>query len=170
MKRRYTREMALSNIGRLRRAFPGANFTTDLMVGFPGETEEDFLKTLDFVTEAKLLDAHVFAYSKRDRTPAADYPDQIPENVKKERSARLIAHKNKMRDSLLDGVALFGTELSAIAESIDKDGRISMHSESFIEMKTDRIYPTFSITVLQGRWIKVKPLYHKDGIVYCDIV
>ena len=62
---------------------PEVMFTADLMVGFPGESEEDFLDTMRFVSEAGLLDAHVFAYSKREGTPAASYENQVPEQTKR---------------------------------------------------------------------------------------
>ena len=170
MKRRYTREKALANIERLREAFPGANFTTDLMVGFPGESEEDFLLTADFVTRAGFIDAHVFAYSKRERTPAADYDGQIPEDVKKDRSKRLIRHKNEIRDSLLSEVCKKGEPLLAIAESLDGDGRLNMHSESFIEIKTVSIFDEDCLSSLVGRWMRVKPVSHKNGILNCEII
>ena len=170
MKRRYTREKALANIERLREAFSGANFTTDLMVGFPGESEEDFLLTADFVTRAGFIDAHVFAYSKRERTPAADYDGQIPEDVKKDRSKRLIRHKNEIRDSLLSEVCKKGEPLLAIAESLDGDGRLNMHSESFIEIKTVSAFDEDCLSSLVGRWMRVKPVSHKNGILNCEII
>lgn len=168
MKRRYTRERALDNIKRLKAAFPGANFTTDLMVGFPGESEEDFLLTCDFVNQAEFLDAHVFAYSRRERTPAASYPSQIPEEVKKERSRRLISHKNEVRDSLLAKAVLLGEPVMAIAESLDNLGRVNMHSDSFIEIKTAEKMPKKDFELIQGKWLKVKPISHADGILYCE--
>ena len=170
MKRRYTAERALENIARLREAFPSANFTTDLMVGFPGESEEDFLDTLRFVTEARLIDAHVFAYSRRERTPAAEFPDQVPEQTKKERSKRLIAHKNEQRDAILSEKVASGEPLLAIAESLDGDGRMSMHSDSFVEIKTEKKVSPSSFEALMGKWIKVKPLSHKNGILYCEML
>lgn len=168
MKRRYSRERALENIERLRAAFPGANFTTDLMVGFPGESEADFLDTCDFVSRAKFLDAHVFAYSKRARTPAASFDGQIAEAVKRERSARLIAHKNGVRDSVLDETVKAGKPLLAIAESLDKDLHIAMHSESFVEIKLLQKSNKCDFASLMGRWISVIPVSHKDGILYCE--
>jgi len=167
MKRRYTRERALENIERLREAFPNANFTTDLMVGFPGESEEDFLLTADFVSRAGFIDAHVFAYSRRARTPAAEYDGQIPEEIKRERSARLIKHKNEVRDILLSSLVSRGEPVLAIAESLDKTGAVAMHSESFVEIKLlEKVSPS-DFESLQGKWIKVIPEYHKNGVLYC---
>lgn len=168
MRRRYTRERALGNIKRLRDAFPSANFTTDLMVGFPGESVEDFLLTCDFVKEARLLDAHVFAYSRRDGTPAAEYPNQISEEVKRDRSRRLINYKNEVRDSLLSELCEQGKALAAIAESLDSQGSIAMHSESFVEIRTCEKATESEFETIQGKWIDVKPVYHKNGILYCE--
>ena len=170
MKRRYTRERALENIERLRDAFLGAGFTTDLMVGFPGETEEDFLQTVDFVTKAKFIDAHVFAYSRRERTPAAEFPDQISEQIKKERSKRLILHKNMTRDMLLGEIVENKKPLLCIAESLDSDGRVAMHSESFVEVKTVSSFSECEFDCISGKWINMKPVSHKNGILYCEIL
>lgn len=168
MKRRYTSERALTNIARLREAFPISNFTTDLMVGFPGESEEDFLNTCDFLTKADFLDAHVFAYSKRERTPAASFDGQIPREVKRERSAALIKHKNKVRDAILDSLVKAKEPLLAIAESLDKDGFLAMHSESFVEIKLTERLTEKEFESLMGKWISVIPVSHGEGILYCE--
>ena len=168
MKRRYTRERALENIERLRAAFPGANFTTDLMVGFPGESEADFLDTCDFVSRAKFLDAHVFAYSKRARTPAACFDGQIPEEIKRERSAELIRRKNEVRDEILDRLVKAKTPQLAIAESLDRCGLLSMHSDSFVEIKLIEKLTRSEFDSLVGKWITVIPASHSDGILYCE--
>ena len=91
MRRRYNPEQAMAGIKRLRAAMPDVELTTDFIVGFPGETEEDFEQTMRFAEEAEFLQMHVFAYSKREGTPAATMPGQIAGPVKKDRSARLIA-------------------------------------------------------------------------------
>ncbi len=91
MRRRYNPEQAMAGIRRLRAAIPDVELTTDFIVGFPGETEEDFLDTMRFADEAEFLQMHVFAYSRREGTPAATMAGQIEKSVKKDRSARLIA-------------------------------------------------------------------------------
>ena len=164
MKRRYTRERALENIERLRDAFPTANFTTDLMVGFPGESEEDFLMSCDFVREAELLDAHVFAYSRREGTPAAYYSGQIPENVKRERSDRLIKVKNGERERVLEKTVLRGKPLSAVIEAEWRDGYMSAHSDSYVEMRIK------AGAEMQGSVVNALPVSHKDGIIYAELV
>ncbi len=102
MKRKYNKKMALEGIKRLREAIPGVMFTTDMIVGFPGETEEDFRETLAFAREAKFLMIHVFPYSKRKGTPAADMVGQVPEAIKKQRVAILSEVAAEIRAELLD--------------------------------------------------------------------
>ncbi|GAA0365160.1 tRNA (N6-isopentenyl adenosine(37)-C2)-methylthiotransferase MiaB [Actinoallomurus spadix] len=91
MRRSYRQERYLGIIERVRAAIPDAAITTDIIVGFPGETEEDFEQTLHVVREARFSGAFTFQYSKRPGTPAADMADQVPKEVVQERYERLIA-------------------------------------------------------------------------------
>ncbi len=95
MHRGYTREKFLSIIGKLRGAKPGMGITTDIIVGFPGETEAQFEETLSLCAEADFDNAFIFRYSKRKDTPAAELPRQLPEEVKAERNQRLLAFINE---------------------------------------------------------------------------
>ena len=90
MNRHYDKEQYLLLIEKLRKAIPDIGITTDIIVGFPGETEEDFLETIDVVKKARYDSAFTFIYSKRSGTPAAKMPDQVPEEIKSERSAKMI--------------------------------------------------------------------------------
>ena len=164
MKRRYNSAQAMRVICDIREHIPRATFTTDLMVGFPGETEENFLETVDFVQRAGFLDAHVFAYSRREGTEAAYYGDQIPEQIKKERSARLIRIKNEVRDRVLDGIVKAALPLSVIAEARLKDGRYTAHSDTYVEVNFHSDNANLS-----GEMLNVVPVSHKDGIVLCEI-
>jgi tRNA-2-methylthio-N6-dimethylallyladenosine synthase len=91
MRRSYRQERYLGIIDRVRVAMPDAAISTDIIVGFPGETEEDFQATLDVVRKARFANAFTFQYSKRPGTPAADLPDQVPPDVVKDRYERLAA-------------------------------------------------------------------------------
>jgi tRNA-2-methylthio-N6-dimethylallyladenosine synthase len=91
MRRSYRQERYLGIIDRVRAAMPDAAITTDIIVGFPGETEEDFAQTLDVVRRARFAGAFTFQYSKRPGTPAAELPDQLPKAVVQERYVRLLA-------------------------------------------------------------------------------
>ena len=90
MNRRYTKEQYLELVEKIRRAVPGISLTTDIIVGFPGETEEDFDETLDVVRRVRYDSAFTFIYSKRSGTPAAVMEDQVPEDVIKVRFDRLL--------------------------------------------------------------------------------
>jgi tRNA-2-methylthio-N6-dimethylallyladenosine synthase len=91
MRRSYRSERFLGIIGRVRAAMPEAAITTDIIVGFPGETEADFSDTLDVVAAARFAGAFTFQYSIRAGTPAATMPDQVPKAVVQERYERLVA-------------------------------------------------------------------------------
>ena len=91
MRRSYRQQKFLGILERVRAAMPDAAITTDIIVGFPGETEEDFLETLHVVREARFSGAFTFQYSKRPGTPAATLPDQVPPEVVKDRYERLVA-------------------------------------------------------------------------------
>src|SRR5450755_403432 len=90
MRRSYRRDKYLGIIDRVRAAMPDAAITTDVIIGFPGETEEDFEHTLDAVRQARFANCYTFQYSKRPGTPAASMPDQIPPAVVRERYERLV--------------------------------------------------------------------------------
>ena len=91
MRRSYRQEKFLGIIDRVRAAIPDAAITTDIIVGFPGETEEDFLETMKVVERARFAGAFTFQYSKRPGTPAAELGDQVPKAVVQERYERLVA-------------------------------------------------------------------------------
>lgn len=90
MRRSYRSAKYLSIVRRVRELLPDAAITTDIIVGFPGETEEDFQETLDVVAEARFASAYTFQYSKRPGTPAAELPDQVAKEVVSERYQRLV--------------------------------------------------------------------------------
>jgi tRNA-2-methylthio-N6-dimethylallyladenosine synthase len=90
MRRSYRAQRFLAILDRVREAMPEAAITTDIIVGFPGETEDDFQATLDVVERAQFAGAYTFQYSPRPGTPAADYADQVPRDVVQERYERLV--------------------------------------------------------------------------------
>lgn len=115
MNRHYTGAMYLEEIRKLREAAPDITISTDIIVGFPGETEEDFQKTLDLVNEVRYDSAFTFLYSKRRGTPAEKYDDQIPEDVMHERFGRLVdaidtisAEKNAAYEGRIETVLVEG--------------------------------------------------------------
>jgi tRNA-2-methylthio-N6-dimethylallyladenosine synthase len=90
MHRGYTREKFLGIVKKLRAAKPGIGITTDIIVGFPGETEKDFEETLSLAREVEFDNAYIFKYSPRRDTPAAEMPDQVPQKIREERNQRLL--------------------------------------------------------------------------------
>lgn len=90
MNRHYTKEQYLELVEKIRRSVPDVSLTTDIIVGFPGETEEDFEETMDIVRKVRYDSAFTFIYSKRTGTPAAVMEDQVPEDVVKNRFDRLL--------------------------------------------------------------------------------
>ena len=131
MKRKYNADMVLKNIEYVREKMPGATFSADMIVGFPGETDELFEETVEFVKKAKFLHLHVFPYSKRSGTPAAEMEDQIPENVKAERVERL----EKIGHEIVFGMAeqYIGQQKDVLFESCE-DGKAVGHTEEFLEV------------------------------------
>ncbi|BBZ38634.1 tRNA (N6-isopentenyl adenosine(37)-C2)-methylthiotransferase MiaB [Mycobacterium conspicuum] len=113
MRRSYRAERYLGIIDRVRAAMPHAAITTDLIVGFPGETEEDFAATLEVVRQARFAAAFTFQYSKRPGTPAAELPGQLPKAVVQERYERLVALQEQI---CMDGNrALIGQTVELLA-------------------------------------------------------
>ena len=96
MNRKYTKEQYLTLVDKIRAAIPDISLTTDIIVGFPGETEEDFLETMDVVEKVRYDSAFTFIYSKRTGTPAAKMENQVPEEVVKDRFDRLLAQVQRI--------------------------------------------------------------------------
>lgn len=118
MNRVYRKDAYRSLVERIRAAVPDASLTTDLIVGFPGETEEDFGELLDFLREIRYDAAYTFLYSKRSGTPAAMMEEQVENSVKKERLHRLMEVQNEI--SLEKNVALKGTVQEVLAEGTSR--------------------------------------------------
>jgi len=100
MNRHYTKEQYLALVEKIRAAIPDISLTTDIIVGFPGETEEDFKETLDVIQKVRFDSAFTFLYSKRSGTPAATMENQVPEEIAKERFERLLSEVQKISAEL----------------------------------------------------------------------
>lgn len=131
MNRKYTREQYLELVRKLREAVPGIAISTDIIVGFPGETEEDFCETLSLAEEIQYDSAFTFLYSPRRGTPAADYENQIPEDVKHERFNRLVEVMN--RGSKARNAAFVGRVCRVLVDGPDKksSGILNGRTEEF---------------------------------------
>ena len=117
MNRQYTKEQYLNLVDKIREKLPDVSLTTDIIVGFPGETEEDFEDTLDVVRKAQFDSAYTFIYSKRTGTPAASMENQIPEDVVKERFNRLLETVGEVSHSI--SARYENTDTQVLVESLD---------------------------------------------------
>jgi len=115
MRRSYRRDRYLGIIDKVRNAIPNAAITTDIIVGFPGETDEDFAQTIDLVKQAKFSAAYTFQYSKRPGTPAATMPNQIADDVMADRYNQL--HKVQQEISKSENEKLIGTEIELLVSA-----------------------------------------------------
>jgi tRNA-2-methylthio-N6-dimethylallyladenosine synthase len=121
MHRGYTRGKFLGIIQKLRAAKPGIGITTDIIVGFPGETEEDFELTLSLCREVQFDNAYIFKYSPRRDTPAADMPDQVPQEIREERNHRLLELVNEIAARKYD--AFIGQQVQILVEGPSKKNK-----------------------------------------------
>lgn len=119
MNRHYTKESYLALVKKIRERIPGVSISTDIIVGFPGETEEDFQDTLDVVAEAKFDLAYTFIYSKRPGTPAATMENQVPEEDKHRRFNKLVELQNSI--CFENNKKLVGSEFEVLVEGTAED-------------------------------------------------
>ena len=139
MRRKYNADMMLAAIERMKKAIPDVTFSCDIIVGFPGETDADFAETVDFCRKVGFLHLHIFPYSKRKGTEAAEMDGQIPENVKHARAAELEKVGQEIKNGILDSYvsahsAQSGKQVYVLAEK-SRCGITSGHSEHFVEVK-----------------------------------
>ena len=139
MKRKYNADQAMRAIELLKDAIPNVKFTTDVIVGFPEESDEDFAESCEFARKAGFLMIHVFPYSKRKGTVAATMKGQIAESIKHERVATLSSIAREVRCDILDNEIKRGEEKAVLFETY-KDGYACGHTADFIEVrvKTDK--------------------------------
>jgi threonylcarbamoyladenosine tRNA methylthiotransferase MtaB len=152
MRRKYTMEMFAERLERLKEALPGLAITSDVIVGFPGETEKEFQETHDFISNHKFSELHVFPFSKRTGTPAARMEDQVPEDVKNERVHRLI----ELSDQLAKEYAsqFEGDVLEVIPEEADKDDQDSGNYIGYTDNYLKVRFPASEEMI--GQIVKVK--------------
>ncbi len=133
MKRKYNADMAMRGIELLREKIPNVQFTTDVIVGFPGESEEDFTETVEFAKKAKFLMMHIFPYSKRSGTPAAQMPGQVAGDIKRRRASLLSCVAKEIRCSLLEDYILSNPRCRVLFETYS-NGLAFGHTEEFMEV------------------------------------
>ena len=134
MKRRYLREVYTERVNKIREVMPHACIGVDVIVGFPGETDENFLETYNFLNEMDISYLHVFTYSERDNTEAAELPDVVPMNVRNKRSKMLRGLSVKKRRAFYE--SQIGTNRTVLFESENKEGYIHGFTENYVKVKT----------------------------------
>ena len=132
MNRRYTREKYLEEVKMLRSYFPDAELTTDIIVGFPGETEEDYLQTEALVKEVGFASAFTFIYSPRTGTKAATMPNQIPEDVQKDRIMRLVELVNSLTRQKSE--KYLGKTIEILCEDYDEKKKLYLGRDEYGRM------------------------------------
>ena len=135
MNRKYDTGLYEKTINLIREYYPNAAITTDIIVGFPGETDEDFEKTLDFVDKIQFSKIHVFKYSNRKGTVASKMKNQVSGVVKKERSKLLIEKSKYYTDKFLDN--MLNQPIKVLFESKNDDGYIKGYTTNYIRVKRE---------------------------------
>ena len=134
MNRKYTTQEFENGVKLLRKKFPEVALTTDIIVGFPGETEEEFDTTYEFLSKIKFSKMHVFKYSQRKGTVAAKMKNQVNPQIKEERSNKLIELSNKNEIEFLDNN--IGKELEVLFETKTQNGYTEGHTTNYITVKS----------------------------------
>ena len=156
MRRKYDTARYLESLELLRRFFPGCAVTTDMIVGFPGETEEEFRQSLEFIRKCAFAGMHIFPYSRRPGTPAADMPGQLGNAVKEARSREAIAAAEEMNRAYRE--SLVGTLQEVLFE--EEEGRLSTgHARNYI-----RVWAEGTGLHNRVRTVRVTGLY-QDGLL-----
>lgn len=151
MHRAYTADKYLNLIAKIRCARPGIAITTDIIVGFPGETDVDYRLTRDLVEEVQFDNAFVFRYSRRSETPAAEMPDQVDESVKEQRNQDLLEVINASTRRANE--KLVGTKAEILCEGLSKTnsarlmGRTRTNKVVVFEAGEDRIGRIFNVAI-----------------------
>jgi len=133
MKRRYRRELYQERVAQIKKLMPHCCIGVDVIVGFPGETEEDFMETYHFLHDLDISYLHVFTYSERKNTPAAEMDNPVPLNVRRERNAMLTSLSEKKKRAFYNAFA--GQERKVLFEAHKKDGLLSGFTDNYIKVE-----------------------------------
>ena len=133
MRRRYQRELYVDRVAQIKKLMPDACIGVDVIVGFPGETDEHFLDTYNFLNALDISYLHVFTYSERDNTLAADMDGVVPLKVRKKRSKMLRGLSAKKRRAFYE--SQIGTQRTVLFEGENKKGYIHGFTENYVKVK-----------------------------------
>ncbi|MEE0682901.1 MAG: tRNA (N(6)-L-threonylcarbamoyladenosine(37)-C(2))-methylthiotransferase MtaB [Bacilli bacterium] len=138
MNRKYDLDYYFNKIKEIREVRPNIAITTDVIVGFPGESEEDFLETIDTCKKIGFTKIHVFPYSERKGTKAMELPDHIEPSVKKERARRLLLVSKELECSYY--ASFVGSEVTVLVEE-EKDGKSYGHTDNYLHVEIPSVLP-----------------------------
>ncbi len=138
MNRKYDLDYYFNKIKEIRRVRPNMAITTDVIVGFPGESEEDFLETMDTCKKVGFTKIHVFPYSERKGTKAMELPDHIEPSIKKERARRLLLVSKELECSYY--ASFVGSEVTVLVEE-EKDGKSYGHTDNYLHVEIPSVLP-----------------------------
>ena len=158
MNRKYSADEFYNSVALLRKYFDNPAITTDIIVGFPGETEEEFCESMDFAKKLALSEAHVFSYSNRKGTKADTMPGQVTKAVKEERNRRMTALCRAMHEEYMD--SFVGKVCPVLFERRLDDGGYEGHMTNYVKVHAD-----FDDDV-SHRIVPVKIVSHKDGVAW----
>jgi len=151
MRRMYTARAFMEIVEQFRKQMPGFNFTTDVIVGFPGETEEDFQDTLKLVKDARFSHVHTFRYSRRQGTRADRMENQLEERIKTERSELIRLLSEEMRINYMQSMT--GMQQRVLVEKVDQNGKARGYGEHYLPVHFQTANPTrnrFENVLMEG--------------------
>ncbi|GAB6109555.1 tRNA (N(6)-L-threonylcarbamoyladenosine(37)-C(2))-methylthiotransferase MtaB [Fusibacter bizertensis] len=163
MNRKYTTLEYYNAVEKLREVYDRPSITTDIIVGFPGETDEEFIQTMNFVNRVRFSEIHVFQFSKREGTPAATMTDQVDNALKKARSEMLITQAHKLSDEYK--LTFIENQLEILIEE-HKDSQYFGHSKNYLGIVID----TNNETLIQGTLYSVKIDKIVDSKLHASII
>ncbi|SEB35085.1 threonylcarbamoyladenosine tRNA methylthiotransferase MtaB [Tenacibaculum sp. MAR_2009_124] len=161
MKRRYLKRIYTNRVSKIKEVMPNACIGVDVIVGFPGETDELFLETYNYLSELDISYLHVFTYSERPNTEAVDMSDVVPKNIRSKRSKMLRGLSVKKRRAFYE--SQLGNTLTVLFENENKEGYIYGFTQNYVKVKTPW-NPEFVNTLQQITLTKID----EDGIVRFD--
>ena len=162
MNRNYTREKYLSQIKAIKEKIPGVMLSTDIIVGFPGETDEDYMDTVDLIREVKYANAFIFIYSKRKGTVAEKMDNQIPLNIKRERIHNLLSIQHEISNNIFAN--LVGSKARVLVEDEDDKYYVTKTQCGKIA-KLDKQNVSLKI----GEFVMVKIIDYKKGNLIAEL-
>lgn len=163
MRRRYMRELYVDRVTQIKKLMPNACIGVDVIVGFPGETDQHFLETYEFLNELDISYLHVFTYSERDNTPAATMEGVVPKNVRSKRSKMLRGLSVKKRRAFYE--SQLGTLQTVLFEGENKQGYIHGFTSNYVKVKMPW-NPDYINTLHQVRLTNID----QDGLVRFDFI